>query len=134
MANLMIETGVQETYCKIQTVAAASTDVAAGGVVTFMRLPSKAIVMSMNVVTDTAFDAATTLIVLRKSSVDDSTLETMLNGVAVSAAGVDAYTFTGLEPAPASYLTWDTNQAVTVGSARVIVEYVVNGREKASYG
>lgn len=133
MPNLIKQNGTQEVFAKIQPISSVDTDIAAGGVVRIMELPAATVVLSAQFVTEVAFDATTTVTVLRNKRSDDTTAETLLSAVAISATGVDAFTFTGLEVSEPTYLTWDTNIAVTVGSGQLIVTYVADGRQTSQY-
>lgn len=117
----------------MQPIAYTDTDVATGGVVRVMELPPNAVVMRAELVTDAAFDAGITATIIRKKETDDTTIETMFSAVSVAATGVDSYTFTGIMPAESSYLTVDMSAAVTQGSARLIVEYIVLDRACNTY-
>lgn len=133
MPNLVKTNGTQEVFCKVQKISSADTDVAAGGEVSVMELPAAAIIMTAAFIAGVAFDATATVTVLRKKRSDNTTAETLLSAVAISAVGVDAFTFTGLQVSEPTYLTWDTNIPVTVGSGRLLVTYIAEGRETSKY-
>lgn len=126
MANaaLKLANGRQYVLMAEQVITAAEMN-ESGVAVTAVKLPYGAVVVGGAVIVDTAFDAATATIDVGDAAADNR----YLNDGNIAATGVRALVPTGFKSDGAEITVTPTfADAVTVGSIRVQVQYVITGR------
>lgn len=109
-------------------------DYTSGTAAAAIGLPANAIVTSGHLVVDTAWDTGTSAAIVVG---DSGTANRYLTSTSIKTAGRTALVPTGYKYTTASDIKvtiTDTGTAATVGSARLIVEYIVDGRAEFSQG